>query len=361
MESLEEASEKRKEKLKNVLLKLMTDKEEMEKRVNSLQESKKKAEEQATSETRRTTELFIELRRKLEDLEKKVLSEISGEAKLIARSANRQIKQLETKKDKIYGKMRHIEELCNMTDPLTVLQDLNMGDLCHTEDGDNKNREEHDKLIYGGGDLDVFKISHTLHTGLSDMRTCVERGKYIPEPADILLDPNTAHINVNISGDRKVASWSDNKQIQKVMAGRFQDYAQVMSSQSFSSGRHYWDVDLQGSHRWRVGVCYPSMDRTGENSLIGNNNKSWGIGMYCNIFKLFSMHNKKCFVVHNSKEIPLPAYTSTKRVRIYLDYEAGKISFYDVCDPIHLLYTFTATFTEPLHAVFSGCVKLSGQ
>ncbi|XP_077334350.1 E3 ubiquitin/ISG15 ligase TRIM25-like [Lithobates pipiens] len=361
VETLDEASEMKKKKLRNVLQKLMTEREEMEKRVQSLQEHGRKVQGEADDETE--------------------AERISGV-----------IKDLEMKKEELSRKLRHIEELCNVTDPLTVLQESDTGDLCDTEAGDDEDRERHDKLLHDGGDLDVGGISHTLHTGLSGIMSGVNvekcpgthvyphsttkgeghinavqpsRGPPQPSPTiqhshlqaggpnigavqqisgvsgvtDILLDVRTAGNYLHISDDMKTASWSSSHQNRPETSERFED-CQVMSSQRFSSGRHYWEVGVWAAKYWTVGMCYPSIDRRGEQSLIGYNKKSWGLeGM-----------GDQLSVRHDGNKTPLPGDVSSRRVRIDLDYEAGRISFYDLCDPIRHLHTFTTTFTEPLHA-----------
>ncbi|XP_068121941.1 E3 ubiquitin-protein ligase TRIM11-like [Hyperolius riggenbachi] len=345
VEMLDEASEKKKKKLRNVLQKLMAETEEAEKRVQSLEEHKRKAQEKADGETERVTALFRDLRRRLDDLEKRVLSDIMRQAQQVTQSYNDVIRQLEIKKEELSRKMRHIEELCNMTDPLTVLQESDTGDLCDTED-----RERHDKQLHDGGDLDVAGISHTLHTGLSDIMSGQTSG--LPVYADILLDVNTASNDLHISADRKTASQADRRQNRPKTPKRFQN-DQVLSRQRFSSGRYYWEVDVGGSDKWTVGMCYPSMARRGDQSVIGCNNKSWCLYRYYNQYS----------IVHDRKDIRLPDKIPSDRVRICLDYEAGQISFYALCDPTRHLHTFTAAFTEPLHAgisVWRGSIKISG-
>ncbi|XP_077327316.1 nuclear factor 7, ovary-like [Lithobates pipiens] len=342
MEMPEEASKKKKETLRNVLQKLLTKREKTEERVQSLQEHRRKVEEEAAGDTERVTALFRDLRRRLEDLEKRALRDISGRAERISIY----IRDLEIKKEELSRKLRHIEELCNVTDPLTVLQESDTGDLCDTEDGDNEDRERHEELLHDGGGLDVAGV---LHTGLSDIITEVNVYFYIQGAADILLDGNTAHNYLHISDDRKTV-FRSNMFIFTETPERFR-CLQVMSSRSFSSGRHYWEVDVGGSHEWRVGMCYPSIERRGIDSGIGCSNKSWGL----------VRSNYEYYLLHNSNRIYLPTNLSSNRVRIYLDYEAGRISFYDLCDPIRHLHTFTTTFTEPLHAgiyVAKGCIKI---
>ncbi|XP_069619478.1 E3 ubiquitin/ISG15 ligase TRIM25-like [Ranitomeya imitator] len=337
VEMLDEASKKKKKKLRNVLQKLITKGEKTEERVRSLEEHRRKAQEKAAGEAERVTALCTDIRRRVDDLEKKVLSEISRQEKEESLSAR--IHQLEIKKDELSRKMRHIEELCNMTDPLTVLQEPDTGDLCDPEEkGDDEDTGGHDKQLHGGEGLEVAEISHTLCEVISGIRS----GIYVEGPADILLDVTTAGNYLLISDDLKTATETQEKQKRPETAERFQYYNQVMSRRGFTSGRHYWDVDGSRSGRWRMGMCYPSIDRRGQQSLIGDNNKSWGLERYDNI---------EYSVIHDSEVIQLPDKICSDRVRICLDYEAGQLSFYELCNPIRHLHTFTVAFSEPLHAI----------
>ncbi|XP_077122680.1 tripartite motif-containing protein 75-like [Ranitomeya variabilis] len=341
VEMMDEASKKKKNKLRNILQKLITKRKKTQERVRSLEERRRKAQEKAAGEAERVTALCTDIRRRVDDLEKKVLSEISRQEKEMSLSLSALIHQLEIKKDELSRKMRHIEELCNMTDPLTVLQEPDTGDLCDPEEeGGDEDTGGHDKQPHDGDDLDVAVISHTLHT-LCDVISGIRSGIYVVNPADILLDVTTAGNNLLISDDLKTATWTGEKQKRPETAERFQGYNQVMSRRGFTSGRHYWDVEIRRSEWWRVGMCYPSIDRRGWQSLIGDNNKSWGLGR---------SDNNQYSVRHGSKVIQLPDEISSDRFRICLDYEAGQLSFYELCDPIRHVHTFTAAFSEPLHA-----------
>ncbi|XP_075066823.1 E3 ubiquitin/ISG15 ligase TRIM25-like [Mixophyes fleayi] len=348
VEILDEAFEKKKKKLRNVLQKLTTKREETEKQVQRLQERRREDQEKAAGVTKRVTALFRDIRRQLENLERRVLSEISRQEESVSLSVSNLIQQLEIKKDELSRKMRHIEELCNMSDPVTVLQEPDTGDLCDTED-----RERHDDQVHGVGDLNVGLISGKLHTGLSVIIRGIKIWVYVQEPTDMLLDVNTAHRHIHISGNKKTASWSAISQKHQKTPERFRKYHQVLSTRRLSSGRHYWEVDVSKSVWWMVGMCYPSIVRRGSKSVIGNNNKSW----------VFSRHNNRYSLIHDSKSIWLPNNLPYDRMRICLDYEAGQMSFYSLCDPIRHLHTITATFTEPLHAalwVGRGCIMITG-
>ncbi|XP_077123004.1 E3 ubiquitin/ISG15 ligase TRIM25-like [Ranitomeya variabilis] len=444
MEMLDEASEKKKKKLRDVLQKLITKREMTEERVQNLEEHKRKAQEKATRGSERVNILFIDIRRQVDNLEKRILSEISRQEKQESLSLSDVIQNLEIKKDELSRKMRHIEELCNMTDPLTVLQDPDIGDLCDPEEdgaddtgghdegdedtwghdggdditsGENEGDEDTEKHDVGdmntGGSANIHEfdvIRGMLHAGLSDIMTFLptvspakqsgERpcsssfqfpsrhrpalpgakyrgddvmvrpggpggrvmvegtiGMYGEGPADILLDVNTASKDILILDDLKTATWTEISENYPGKAERFQKY-QVMSIRGFTSGRHYWDVERSKSWRWCVGMCYPSIKRRHYKSFYGCNNKSWALygGEAYNNYNQY-------LLMHDGEQIPLPHQISSDGVRICLDYEAGQLSFYELCDPIRHLHTFTATFTEPLHAalyVCDGSIKISG-
>ncbi|XP_075439953.1 E3 ubiquitin/ISG15 ligase TRIM25-like [Ascaphus truei] len=371
VESLNEASEKKKEKLRHVLEKLTSVREETEKRAQSLQEARREAQEKAAGETARVTALIRDIREQLEVLEKRVLSEITRWEEQVSLRVSDLIQQLEIKKDELSKKILHIEELSNITDPLTVLQgrESDNADLCDAEEGalqgeesdnaedeegdndsdkthneDNEDREREGNKVPAVGYLYEVLIPLTLQR-LADIVTDLKAksGFYVQEASGILLDVNTAANNVSVSGDLKTASWSGTDQLRPNAQERFVSYNQVLSSRSFSSGQHYWEVEISDSGHRRVGISYPSIVRKGGQSPIGSNKKSWCLYMRGNDYS----------VRHDSIQTRIYPESPLQRLGIYLDYEAGRLSFYQLCDPIRHLHTVTATFTEPLHAAFA--------
>ncbi|KAM5124964.1 nuclear factor 7, ovary-like [Mantella aurantiaca] len=348
VKTLAKASEKKKDELKTVQQKLSTKQKKVVKRIHRLQEHKRNEMQKAEEEKAKVTVQLGDLRRQLEDLEKRVLGDVSRQADRVSRSINDLTRELEVMKDELSRKMRHIDELCNMADPLTILQEADTGDLCDTEDGDDEIRERYDELLHDGGNLDVAGISHTLHTGIQQILEVVNTGR--EETEDLLLDENTAGGKLQISDDGKsvTALPSPDRNLPKTPK-RFQ-YSLVMSRQGFSSGQHFWDVNYGRSSRWDIGMCYPSVDR-GWNAETciqkGKENCEWE-----NNDKCWSLKKEDYYEVFNEKkQVKSCSSPCSNRIRIYLDYEAGKISFYNLVVPIRVLHTFTTTFTEPLHVM----------
>ncbi|KAE8588926.1 hypothetical protein XENTR_v10022814 [Xenopus tropicalis] len=345
VELLHDVSEKMKVKLKHILEKLSPEREEAEGQIQRLQERRREGAEKAAGETERVIALFRDIRERLEALEKRLLRDISKQAEALSLPFSNKIRQLEIKKDELSRKIRHIEELCNMADPLTVLQarEPDGAGFHGTEGGDDENRHTEDTNAPAVGDLDVGRISETLLTGL-DQIVLGAKGQWFPgqEATDLVLDINTAGIFLAVSEDRKTTSLSQTDQGYPPSPERFQ-WSQVLSTGGFASGRHYWELEIKEGGCYWLGAAYPSIERKGIQSWIWNSNKSWG---------LYLGYNNVYSVTQDRKERNLSRTAQCSRIRVSLDYEAGHLSFYELSEPIRHLHTFSASFTEPLHAAF---------
>ncbi|KAM9296779.1 E3 ubiquitin/ISG15 ligase TRIM25-like [Gastrophryne carolinensis] len=330
--SLNDAFEKKKENLRREMEKLTSKAQQAERRIRDLQERERQIPVKAAGVAERVADLFRDLKRQLDDLERRVLSEISQQEEQRSRSIRDLIQQLEVKKDGLSGRMRRVEELYRTTDPLAVLENPDREDI-----GDTEQDGECDH-IQGVGDLDETLIFETIHTGIAALAMGVQKPPCAREIPRLLLDINTAGHKLILSADRKTATWSASNQNYAETAERFH-YNQVLSSRCFSSGQHCWEVETSESGNWRLGMTYPSIDRRGQRSVIGDNDKSWCL----------RRRNAQCSVIHNSNDVLLCEKFTSRRFRIRLDYDAGRLSFYELCDPIRHIHTFTATFCEPLH------------
>nr|DBA19093.1 TPA: hypothetical protein GDO54_014966 [Pyxicephalus adspersus] len=334
VELLEEASEKKKEKLRNIQENLNTERSSNQTKILNLQEQKRKAHEKAE--------------------EKRVLAEISRMEEQVSVSVSSLIKHLKVQVDELSKKIVHVEKICNMSDPITVLQDqesdtgkvpqdpkLDTNKFLQDQQSDRGDQNVEKSSVC---DLDDFQMSLVLHRSITDLNTNLQlkNNFFVQDGTDLLLDVKTAHNFVSISRDLKTASHSKTSHIRPNLPGRFTTYIQVMSVQSFSCGRHYWEVEVSNGGDWDVGVSYPSIERKTDKSAIGYNTKSWSFRLYENRYE---------FVLDNKTKV-LSLEPSIQRLGIYLDYDGGRLSYYQVGHPIKQLHTFTAIFTEPLHAAF---------
>uniref|UniRef100_A0A8C3FB74 RING-type E3 ubiquitin transferase n=1 Tax=Chrysemys picta bellii TaxID=8478 RepID=A0A8C3FB74_CHRPI len=120
---------------------------------------------------------------------------------------------------------------------------------------------------------------------------------------------------------------------------RFDTYTEVLGAEGFAGGRRYWEVEVGDKTGWALGVCRESVSRKGPITYTPGNGY-W-------VVWLCDGEYEAC----TSPSTPLPVSVRPSRVGIFLDYEAGEVSFYNVTDRSHL-FTFTDTFSGTLRPYF---------
>lgn len=159
----------------------------------------------------------------------------------------------------------------------------------------------------------------------------------------LVMDVSTAHPNLLISKDFHMATYSEEVQDYPDNAQRFECVLQVLCSESFSSGQHYWEVYVKCGAQWEVGVAYGSIGRKrhNERNVLGNNSVSW----------CFSLANGEFSGWHNGNKVVVDVRQPLEVLGVHLDYEAGTIAFYNA-QSMALLHSFTGSFAQPLYPAF---------
>ncbi|XP_063070021.1 nuclear factor 7, ovary-like [Engraulis encrasicolus] len=157
----------------------------------------------------------------------------------------------------------------------------------------------------------------------------------------ISLDPNTAHPQLYISPDRTSFGYSRRPQLLPDNPERFDDWVNVLGSESFGSGLHCWGVEVGECSNWDVGVVTESAMRKGEiTDWPGVWYVHFGQGSY---EVVESLQPRRRFAVRQKP----------KKIRVLLDWERGKVSFYDADNNTHL-HTFRHAFTERVFPYFGS-------
>ncbi|XP_065421059.1 butyrophilin subfamily 1 member A1-like [Chrysemys picta bellii] len=164
---------------------------------------------------------------------------------------------------------------------------------------------------------------------------------------DVTLDPDTAHPKLVLSEDRKRVRLGDKRQILPDKPERFDKYPCVLGTEGFTGGRRYWEVEVGDKPDWDLGVCRESVSRKG-NVTYTPEDGYWVVWLEDGEYEAFT-----------SPRTPLPVSVRPSRVGIFLDYEAGEVSFYNVTDRSHL-FTFTGTFSGTLRPYFSPSLNAGG-
>ncbi|XP_037338217.2 zinc-binding protein A33-like [Pungitius pungitius] len=246
----------------------------------------------------------------------------------------------EQKEKTISREMKMIEEqISSLSDSISAVEEdlqkhkvLSLSSYKATQTRARVQSSLTDPQLLSGALIDVAK-----HLGKLSFRVW-EKMKDQVHFSPVILDPNTASYGLYLSDDLTSVRHGETNQQLPDNPERFTTYAEVLGSEGFSSGKHSWEVEVGDHPLWLLGLVKESVDRKGE---IGASPKD---GFWCFYHKRGEYTNGAGQTVKVKK--------SLQRIRVQLDYDRGKVSFYYAEDKTHI-YTHRDTFTEKLFPWFN--------
>lgn len=163
---------------------------------------------------------------------------------------------------------------------------------------------------------------------------------------DVTLDQNTAHPSLVLSKDRKQVYCGNINQNLPDNPERFDTAPNVLGKQSFSSGRFYFEVQVEGKISWDVGVVHESISRKGSINARPDDGY-WAICL-------------RRGEQYKASGVRLTLLSPLNRLGVFVDCEKGLISFYDA-DSAEIIHKFTdLLFKEKLYPFFSPSINHGG-
>ncbi|XP_023555802.1 E3 ubiquitin-protein ligase TRIM38-like [Octodon degus] len=157
----------------------------------------------------------------------------------------------------------------------------------------------------------------------------------------VTLDPDTAHPALTLSEHCRRVSRGCSQQNTEVSPTRFMAFPCVLGRERFSSGRHYFEVNVGEGTAWDVGVCMENVQR--------------GLGMKQEPesgFWAIRLCAENGYVALTSPPTALELRDVPLVVGVALDYEAGAVSFYSMTSGSHIFTFPKASFSGTLRPYF---------
>ncbi|XP_055968278.1 E3 ubiquitin-protein ligase TRIM17 [Sorex fumeus] len=134
---------------------------------------------------------------------------------------------------------------------------------------------------------------------------------------------------------------------------RFLAYPCAVGLEAFSSGRHYWEVgvSLAGEAPWALGVCRDDVSRR-ERVPKSPENGFWVVQL---------SRGPQPPPRAGPARAPVTLSEPPSQLGVFLDFEAGEVSFYSLRDGSHLHTYAQAAFPGPLRPFFCLGTPKSGQ
>ncbi|MGH0152763.1 UNVERIFIED_CONTAM: hypothetical protein FKN15_039148 [Acipenser sinensis] len=308
----------------------LKDVEELKQAVESLKRS-------ACIEIKESEKIFTELIRSIEKIHTEVIELIGANEKAAVNQAEGCMKKLEQEIAELRRRNAELKQLSETEDHIHFLQ--NFQSLCAPpEAGDLPSVTVNTDISFGA----VRKAVSELKDHIEDFW----KGELVKitttDSYQLTLHPNTAYRELCLSeGNRKVTRRRETQRYCHHPES-FDSWPQVLCREGLSGTRCYWEIEWRGGGAY-IGVTYKGISRKGgdHSCLLGFNDKSWS--MYCADSSYTARHN------NNQTAITAPR---SPRIGVYLDFNAGTLSFYGVSDTMTLLHRFQTTFTEPLYPGF---------
>uniref|UniRef100_A0A3P9DTG7 Uncharacterized protein n=1 Tax=Maylandia zebra TaxID=106582 RepID=A0A3P9DTG7_9CICH len=281
-------------------------------KIQEITESVKMSKDAADRQKAEGVQVFTALKESVERRLKKFIKEIEDKQEATEKQAEGLIKDLEQEISELMERSSEVEQLSRSEDHLHLLQSFSSLKAPPSKDWTE------------------VRVHPPSYEG-----TVVRALQRVQQYAvDVTLDPDTAQTNLILSDDGKQVYCGDVRKKLPDNSERFSHCAIVLGEQSFSLGRFYFEVQVKGKTKWDLGVARESINRKGEITLSPQDG-FWTVGL------------------RNGNEY--------KKVGVFVDYEEGLVSFYDV-GAAALIYSFTGcSFTHKLHPFFCPSLSYCGK
>ncbi|KAM4624604.1 E3 ubiquitin-protein ligase TRIM39-like [Polymixia lowei] len=289
-------------------------------------------------------DFFTSLAALIQKRQAEVIKEIEEKQRAMERQAEGLVKELEQEITELKKEDTELEQLAHAEDYLHSSSSLSTPP---------PNKDWSDIHVRSGLSMRtlsrfVAELKETLTQEMEKLCDGVELKRIQQHAVDVTLDPDTAHPKLILSDDGKQVNDGGVKKNLPDNPERFTQYICVLGRRSFSSGRFYYEVEVKEKTGWFLGVARESINRKWVITLKPEDGY-WAILLL----------NGK-YSAHNDQIVPRCLTEEPQIVGVFVDYEEGLVSFYDVDAKAHI-YSFTdCTFTEKLYPFFCPGLNYNG-
>ncbi|XP_067441993.1 E3 ubiquitin-protein ligase TRIM21-like [Thunnus thynnus] len=346
---LEEEYERQKAELgkKNTEIQQMIQKRRL--KIQEIEHSVDLSKKDADKEKAEGVQVFTALMKSVERSLNELIETIEEKQRTTEKQAEDFIKELEQEISELMKRSSEVKQLSHSEDHLHLLQ--NFPSLKAAPPTKDWTEVSVRPPSYEGTVVrTVTQLEETLSKEMKKLFDEAELKRVQQCAVDVTLDPDTANPHLILSDDGKQVNHGDVKKNLPDNPERFSDCCCVLGKQSFSSGRFYFEVQVKGKTEWNLGVARESINRKRLITLSPQNGY-WTIWLRNgNEYKAFA-----------GQPVHLSLQSQPQKVGVFVDYEEGLVSFYDV-DAAALIYSFTGcSFTEKLYPYFSPCNNYGGK
>uniref|UniRef100_A0A3B3YFT2 Uncharacterized protein n=2 Tax=Poecilia mexicana TaxID=48701 RepID=A0A3B3YFT2_9TELE len=261
-------------------------------------------------------------------------------------------------KDELEDEINKLETTISKLDDISALEDhilfLQMYPSLSVQDvmKDRTYIELDTTLSFGSMRETATTMIENIQQQLEKLAT-IELARFTKFEVDVRLDPDTAHQRLVVSDDRsKVRDEGENQEVAD-SPKRYDVLGSVLGLNTLATGKSYWEVEVGSTNGWDLGVARGSANRRGRPALNPDNGY-WVLVHFeeSDVPKPFTT-----YAVMTAPPVSLSFKDQPKKVGVFVDYEEGIVSFYDVMARSHIYSFSKCSFQDELHPFFSLHMK----
>ncbi|XP_029931566.1 uncharacterized protein LOC115376214 [Myripristis murdjan] len=334
----------KKDELDNIKTELQQKIKKREDKVDEISASLKACVEQLDSEWWDIDSVFTALIAIVEEFQARALQPLKDRRDVVEKEAKDLTEELQAEITKFRQTISELDDISALEDHICFLQTY--PSLPGPDYGKDWTAVDLDTSLSFGT---MRKITATMLEQIQqklEKLTTVELERVIQFAVDVKLDPDTAHTHLILSDDGKEVK--DGGEIQDVPDApeRFDLFGSVLGLNKLASGKSYWEVEVGEKTGWDLGVARGDANRKGKVPL--NPSNGYWVAVH---------YDDSQYAAMTAPPIRLSLKDQPQRVGVFVDYDEGLVSFYDVKASSHI-YSFTeCVFTNELYPYFSPHLK----
>ncbi|XP_055522261.1 zinc-binding protein A33-like [Leucoraja erinacea] len=322
---INEAVEIYKEKMRVNLQTLNQRKTSVQNVLLKQQQSISEIQEQSNNLQKHITTEFAKLRTVLDEKERLLAKELADQEEDILKKMETNLRDIQEHLNETEEKLSNVQTQLTQQDAFILLK----------EDPDKGKSDSNYQTTVAEGKLPLGSFKGPIQYRVwRDIMEVIN-----PAPASLTMDPSTAHPLLILSEDRTSVKLGDKARSELPEASNDREVS-VLGAMGFSSGRHYWEVNVGNKTAWDLGLVKDVVRKRGSRSAQDTG------------FWVLTLKNGSEYWITTASPTRISVNSKPRKVGMYLDYEGGQLSFYNASN-MATLFTFIDSFTGKVFPYFS--------
>ncbi|XP_034074733.1 zinc finger protein RFP-like [Gymnodraco acuticeps] len=301
---------------------------------SSVDESQKEAEREKEA----SVQVFSDLIRSLQRNQAELVEVIEERFRATKQKADGFLTDLRMEVADLQSRSIQLEQLSQSEDHYQCVQTFQT--LCSPLNKDRTNVGVHCHLSFQAVRGAVGLLKQNTDQIVEELQNEIKMKRMREHAVDLTFDPDTAHCSLIISQDGKQVEDAGTEQILPSNPKRFEVYPEVLSKEGFTAGKLYYEVQVKGQTQWIVGVVRESYERKKTISMSVEDG-GWAIELHEGSYSALT-----------SPIVKMTLKEELQKLGVFVDYDQGVVSFYDVNSKSQI-HSYTGFhFTEKMYPYF---------